>query len=337
MRKRIKMIHTGGTFSMVLDKNQQATVEPTSVLHTLTNAIPELAELADMEIEILCNLDSSDMTPAHWSQLAQTIVQHWPDCDGYVIIHGTDTLAYSSAALGLCLANVTKPIVFTGSQRPLSALRNDARANLIDAVQLATSGYPGVLLCFDSTAHWGTRATKFTSEGLSAFRSVNTIPIGEFGVHFRLKKFQAATDSSPAPWIRGRFDPNVLCLDCLPGTHVSGAISTAILAGIRALIIRGFGVGTTPAQTNRSWINLAQSAQRLKVPVLMCSQCDEGAVNLTAYENSRVMQKYGVISSLDMGFECSVAKIMLALGSDVPYENMEQYINTPLAEEITCP
>lgn len=335
---KVLIIHTGGTFGMAVDANQASTISPHELLSTLTNHVPELCSIADMRLKMLCNLDSSDIGPTHWVELANLIRQEWDTFDGCVIIHGTDTLAFTAAALSFMFSHITKPIVFTGSQRPLKELRNDARANIIDAVQLASTGIPEIMVCFDSRVHRGTRVTKFSSEHMEAFKATNTQSLGNFGVHFKIDKRRTRKPISPllraAPLLDARLDSRVLCLDVAPGIELHPDIRAALLTRTNGLVIRGFGVGNLPINGTKSWVQLAQEAADAHIPFVMSSLCIKGSVDLSAYENGRALRNLGAISVRDMSYECAVVKLMVCLGRGIGYKNTAQFMVTPLASEV---
>lgn len=342
MLKKVLLLHTGGTFGMMLGESNEAsrTLLP-DALNQLFTYVPELKGLAALEMQILCNLDSSDMNPDVWHLLATTIVSAWDDFDGFVIIHGTDTMAYTSTALSFFLSGLTKPVVLTGSQRPLSELRNDARANIIDAVELATMGFPEVMVCFDSRVHRGTRVTKFSNEHMQAFRAHNSSCLGNFGVHFKLNRRLLAKPGIPSlsprnkPILDTRVDPQIVCLDATPGLDLSETLSTALVSSAKGFVVRGYGAGNLPVNPTRGWLKLCEKALASQVPVVMTSQCFSGAVNLSAYENGRRFRDLGVISAFDMSFESVTVKLMVMLGREIPFERRQEFFATPLAFEVS--
>jgi L-asparaginase len=335
--KRVLILHTGGTFGMMLNESGEAerNTNDDSLTHLLSY-VPELNRLATLELKVLCNIDSSDCTPDLWQLLAETIEKNWAAADGFVIIHGTDTMAFSASALSFFLSDLTKPIVFTGSQRPLSELRNDARSNILDAVELATLGIPEVMILFDGTVYRGTRATKFSNEHLQAFRSHNSPILGSFGVNLRLNskltKQVVAGSSTQSPTIDSRIDSKVISLNCVPGAPLPVEVVEAILSTQKGIILRGFGSGTLPAQFE-DWKFLCSEALKRQIPVVVTSQCSAGEVNLDAYENGRLFLQKGVISGMDMTFESICVKLMILIGREIPFDSRNAFFTTPLAME----
>jgi L-asparaginase len=336
-RQRLLLIHTGGTFGMRTESESERVVPSSNgYLTELLNRVPELEKLADLQLQVLCNIDSSDMTPATWVKLCETIVGEWERFDAFVIIHGTDTMAYTASALSFFMSGLTKSIVLTGSQRPLSELRSDARSNLIDAVELATVGIPEVMICFDSQVHRGTRATKYSSEHLQAFRANNQALLGTFGVHFNVNRLLAAapfpTSLRAAPQVDTRLSSDIVVLDCVPGMSLPSDLIEALVASAKGLVLKGFGSGNLPVASS-DWLRLCERAQEQAIPVVMASQCHSGTVSLDAYANGRAFAERGVISGGDMSFESLVVKLMVMLGRGVPFSKRQEFFLAPLAEE----
>lgn len=334
--KNILILHTGGTFGMDIDAEFPTLKSSRHLLNDLLEAVPELSSLASIEIKVLCNIDSSNATPDLWINIANTIYKSWDKFDGFVIIHGTDTMAWGTSALAYFLEGLTKSVVFTGSQRPLSLLRNDARVNIIDSVELATYGIPEVMLCFDSKVHRATRATKYSNEHLYAFKSYNSALIGRFGVNFKLNK-KIAKSVIPAekrlpPSLETSINSNIASLICVPGVILTPQFIASITEYSAGLIIQGFGTGNLPTE-NQSWRHLCKKAYDKKIPVVMSTQCESGYVTLNLYENGKIYEDLGVISSLDMTFEAASIKLMIMLGRNIPFEKRHEFFSTPLAHE----
>lgn len=340
---RLLLLHTGGTFGMALDPHstqartelQKDAAHAEHYLSALTSRVPEIAQLADIEVRVLFNLDSSDVGAPQWALLARTIHEEYDNFDGFVVVHGTDTMAYTACALAYFLPGLTKTIVLTGSQRPLSEHRTDARANLIDAVELAASGIPEVLVCFDGLVHRGTRTTKYSNEHLRAFRSPNAQPLGAFGVHFRIRKRLARKPiprfARARPSLDTRVDTAVVTLDASPGASLPPELVHTVVSCAKGIVLRGFGSGNLPLELG--WRPLCEHALREKKPVIMSTQCLAGRVSLEAYENGRVFGDLGVISGIDMTWEALTLKLMVWLGRGLPFESRHAFFKTPLALE----
>jgi L-asparaginase len=338
MKKRVLILHTGGTFAMVLGGGHSASKQSPHLLENLMQRVPELSLLADIDLKVLCNIDSSDANIDLWKLLSTSIKENWFDFDGFVVIHGTDTMAWTATAVAFFLEGLTKPVVFTGSQRPLTALRSDARINMIDAVELATHGIPEVLICFDSKVHRATRATKYSNEHLYAYKSYNASTIGSFGVNIKLnhnvlKSILPEAKRHP-PIINSLANGNITSLLCVPGALPSPAFCDALLKYTNGIIIQGFGAGNLPIVSN-NWLELCEKALDRQIPVVISTQCESGAVSLGLYENGRLLSVLGAISSMDMTFEATSIKLMVMLGREIPFEKRHEFFATPLAYECS--
>lgn len=333
---KVLILHTGGTFGMALDPQHHAAKQDQAFLSSLISRVPELQELAHVELEVISNIDSSDVDVEHWKNLATSIHNQWDRFDGCVIVHGTDTMAYTANALSFFLAGLTKPIVLTGSQRPLAELRTDARANIIDAVELATTGHPEVMVCFDSVVYRGSRVTKRSSEHLHAFAAQHSAPLGHFGVHFSVNKSlmkpAVARAQRHKPSIDLRIDPNICVLDVIPAAPLSAAMIDTLVENHRGIIVRGFGVGNLPLK-NKCWLELAEAATAREIPLVIASQCQTGTIDLQSYENGRAFAQRGAMSGHNMGLECLSVKLMIMLGRGVPFQQRHEFFETPLTGE----
>jgi L-asparaginase len=337
-RQKILILHTGGTFAMTWSAAGNHIISDSEYLNDLTHKVPEILDIADVKVEVLCNVDSSDIGLPQWELIANTILARWVQFDGFVIIHGTDTLAFTASALSFFLSRLTKTIVLTGSQRPLSERRNDARANLIDSVELACTGIPEVLLCFDGLVHRGVRATKKSNEHLHAFESPNAPVLAEFGVHFRTKKSQMKphflTSERAAPLLDCRANCNIASLTALPGMSLSQKICETLTEEFQGLIIVAFGSGNLSLQEN-GFLRLAEIAFAKKIPLVMASQCRTGSVQLNAYESGQNYAQLGVMSAFDMTIEAASVKLMVLLGRQIAFEDRHSFFYQPLASELS--
>lgn len=308
-----------------------------ALLEQLHRAVPEVHRLTShLSLEVLCNLDSSDLTPGHWQTIAQKIQDQWNHQDGFVVIHGTDTLAYSASAVSFFLGKRSKPVVFTGSQLPLESLRTDAKANLLDAVQLATLPVPEVMVCFDAKIHRGSCTTKTSTEHLQAFTSPNGGQLGHVGIHLHLRPGLTTAVSSPET-LDLRLEPNVRVWHATPGWSPHPLIWQEEVKHYKAFVIRAFGKGTLPLgnpDSLRQWERFLTHCQTHKIPILVTSQCSHGGVDLGAYKNGSLLQNWGVLSGNSMTFEASLTKLMVALGRQVSYESLASFLGESLVGEL---
>lgn len=283
---------------------------PSSYLADLAAEVPVLKKIADVDSKILYQVDSSDMQPEQWIELARLIHASLPRYDGVVVVHGTDTMAYTASALGFLLPDLDRPVILTGSQRPLDRIRSDARQNLIDAFQLATMRIPEVGLAFASRLLRGCRATKVDAWGLDAFESPMCLPLAKLGIDIELGPHILP------PRTRQRFDarlePRVLAVRLFPGLDARLLIG-ALDSGVRGLVLKAFGAGNIPT-TGRSLLPVIEKATTLDVPVVIVSQCNRAHVDLTRYAGGRAALDAGAIGAGDMTDEAALTKLMVVLG-----------------------
>ncbi|HZS35793.1 MAG TPA: asparaginase [Polyangia bacterium] len=310
--KRVLILHTGGTLGM--SGRRPAPLQPDTYTQEILTRVPELGELAEVETRILCNLDSSDLGPDEWAALTDEIAGARATHDGIVIIHGTDTMAYTASALSFALGGLDRPVVLTGSQRPLGEIRTDARRNLVDAVDLATRALPEVGIAFDGRLYRGNRATKGDAWSYAAFASPGCPPLARLGLDVEI----GATLRTPRePFAAdGRFDARVAVCHVLPGME-PGLLARLVGDSraddsIRGVVLAAFGVGNVPARTRA----VAAEVRRLVdagVTVLVVTQARAGAVDLGLYANGAGLAEAGAISGGDLGLEAAVTKLMHAL------------------------
>ena len=328
-KRRVAIIHTGGTIGMVQGKD--GVLRPLQDPETLLQSLPELADIAALELHVPFNLDSSNIQPSHWLRLAEIVRVERNNCDGFVILHGTDTIAYTAAALSFLLADMTHPIIFTGAQRPLRMLRTDARTNIIDAVELATRDIPETALLFNNTLWRGNRAQKISSDRYSAFHSPNYPPLGQLGLHVILKPQymqRARKNFFPDP----HFETKVLCLKLHPGFDDT-LFEIVPPANCKAMILQGLGAGNIPLCPRiLQWLE-AHSKSGLTIAI--ASQSPRGCVDLSLYEGGRAAQACGAISCRDMTIETSLIKMMLLQGTRTDRVEIERLFVSSLAGELS--
>lgn len=303
------MLHTGGTLGMA--GGRPSALRPAPFARTLRDRVPELAELADIRLEVFSNVDSSEMQPESWVQLARVLARRLPEFDGAVVTHGTDTLAYTASALSFLLPGLDRPVVLTGSQRPLKEVRTDARLNLIDAVTSALRGPPEVTVCFDSKLYRGNRTLKAAIADYDAFESPNFPLLGTLGVTATFAK------GLPPRRLRlvDRLDPRVFLLKVFPGLHP--ALPLALLGQMRGLVVEAYGAGNVPVDEagRRSLEPVFREARRQGVAVVVVSQAPRNAVDLSLYEGGSAALSEGAIGGGDMTSVAAVTKLMHVLGS----------------------
>jgi L-asparaginase len=307
---RLLLIHTGGTLMMRGGSDEPLAV-PSSYVADLVSEVPVLAKIADVDSHILFQLDSSDMQPEHWIELAELIHESLPRYDGVVVVHGTDTMAYTASALAFLLPDLDRPVILTGSQRPLDRIRSDARQNLIDAFQLATMSIPEVGLAFSNRLFRGCRATKIDAWGLDAFESPMCAPLAQLGVDIELRPH--ILPPRPRAPVVCRLEPRVLAVRLFPGLDARLLLG-ALDSGVRGLVLKAFGAGNIPT-SGRSLLPVIEKAMTLDVPVVMVSQCKRAYVDLTRYAGGRAALDAGAIGAGDMTDEAALTKLMVAIAA----------------------
>lgn len=320
--KRVLMLHTGGTLGM--SGRRPSALKPDAYTSQLLAHVPELRSLADVEVQILWNMDSSNHSPRHWEQVSAAVVEHHDRYDGFVVVHGTDTMAFTASAVAFQLEGLQKPVVFTGSQRPLGEVRSDARANLVGAVELATQPIPEVGIFFNSRLFRGVRAIKSSVWQYDAFTSPNCGPLAEVGVDLVIHPI---VRRSAGPFrLAGSFESRVACLELHPGMEPS-LLDALVAAGLRGLVLRAFGSGNVPILEGGLPPAIRRATAR-NVPVVIVSQVAEGGVDLSLYECGLRARDAGAIDGGDLTTPAAVVKLMWALAENPDADAVRHVIAT---------
>ncbi|MBI5494770.1 MAG: asparaginase [Deltaproteobacteria bacterium] len=312
--KKVLMLHTGGTLGMSGQRPEP--LRPDTYTHRMLEHVPELSRLAALDVEILFNLDSSNVTPRHWDDIGRRIHQRHDDYDGFVVVHGTDTMAYTASACAFLLEGLRKPVVFTGSQRPLGQVRSDARSNLVGAVEMATQDIPEVTVFFDSKLLRGVRTVKSDVWGYAAFDSPNFPPLAEAGVDLLIRPDRVRRPAGPRRLAAG-FSAPVACLEVTPG-FAPALVEAAVDAGARGLVLRAFGSGNVPDQDGAVPPAIGRVVQR-GVPVVLVTQAWRGGADLHLYECGQRALDAGAVDGGDLTTPAAVVKLawLLTAGRDV--------------------
>lgn len=341
MRKpKILLLYTGGTIGMV--KNFETGALKVFNFKKLLQNIPELKQL-DCDIETFSfkkPIDSSDMNPAEWEMMATVINDNYADFDGFVILHGSDTMAYSASALSFMLENLDKPVVFTGSQLPIGDLRTDAKENLITAIQIASlteGGQPvvrEVCLYFEYKLYRGNRTTKISAEHFNAFTSPNYPALAESGVHLKVNKEQFLPRSEGRPLKVGRdFDGNVAIVKLFPGLNAQVLSAIVNIPELKGIVLETYGSGNAPSA---DWfINILQKGIARGLHIVNVTQCWGGRVNMGQYETSTKLKEIGVLSGADVTTEAAVTKMMYLLGQNVAHSDFKPLFETSMRGELS--
>ncbi len=338
---KVLLIYTGGTIGMV-ENMETGALEPFNFSHLRSN-IPEIKRLNFQVDTHLFEppIDSSDMSPAIWQQIGRVIEDNYNDYDGFVILHGTDTMAYTASALGLMLENLTKPVILTGSQLPVGKLRTDGKENLITALEIAAdkdeAGLPVVPeLCIymQNLLMRGNRTTKVNADNFSAFASPNYPYLAEAGLNIRYnEKFILTPDYSKPVRFNYAMDPHVVVLKLFPGISFEAVSANLDIPGLRGMILETYGTGNSPSIP---WfINLLREAIDRGIVMTNVTQCLYGNVEMHRYGNGQQLEKLGVTSGYDITTEAALVKLMLLFGKYKSPAEVRRLMQVSLRGEMT--
>ena len=343
MRKSsILMIYTGGTIGMKQDPID-LTLKPFD-FHQILEEVPEIKKFA-LRIDSYTFdplIDSSDVEPSFWQSLASLIQERYNEYDGFVVLHGTDTMAYSASALSFMLENLAKPVVFTGSQLPIGVPRTDGKENLISAVEIATSRdlqgratVPEVCIYFNSKLLRGNRSTKINATGFDAFSSPNYPPLATAGISIKYNSsyIHYPQGSHKAFSIHTGLDTRVSILKIHPGITEQAVRDILLGSGTRAVILETYGAGNA---ISKDWfIRIVREADRMGKVLLNVTQCLSGDVNMDLYATGRHLKDAGVISGHDTTTESALGKLFYLMGSYSDNAKVKELLEMNLKGEIS--
>ena len=341
-RASLLLIYTGGTIGMKEDPAIQA-LRPFDFSQILAE-VPELRKYAYKIDSFTFDplIDSSDIEPSHWKTLVNLIESRYDDYDGFVILHGTDTMAYSASALSFMIEGLTKPIIFTGSQLPIGAPRTDGKENLISAVEIAAAkdadGHaivPEVCIYFDNVLMRGNRTTKVNASNFRAFRSENLPPLAEAGIDIRYNHNLIRRPESPltVPIFHKILDTRVSILKIHPGITPMTVRDILCSKDSRAVIIETYGAGNAPS---KDWfIKLVKEAGEMGKILLNITQCVAGSVNMDLYATGKCLKDAGVMNGYDCTTEGALAKLFFLLGEYDDNHTVKEYLQKDLRGEIS--
>ncbi len=335
-KKRIYIAYTGGTIGM--QPSAQGFVPAPGMMATQLSELPELhrPEMPAFDLhEYAPLIDSAEMTPMHWQRIADDVAAHYEDYDGFIILHGTDTMAYTASALSFMFENLAKPVIVTGSQIPLASLRTDARANLLNALYIAAEhALPEVCLFFEDKLLRGNRATKARADGFDAFESPNLPPLARAGIEIR-RSAVPTLSPEPQPFAINAITPQPVAVVTLYPGISQAVIANALQAPVKALILRSFGVGNGPRSPEL--LALFREAQSRGVVIVNLSQCYSGRVAMGSYATGNALAEAGVISGLDMTLEAALAKLHVLLSQGSEPERIRALLQQDLRGELSQP
>lgn len=340
MTPSVLIIYTGGTIGMLNDP-ETGTLCPFN-FEQIVKEVPEIKEFGfDIDSYTLPEIiDSSNVKPQLWEDLCNIIITNYDKYRGFVILHGTDTMAYSASALSFMLNNLTKPIVFTGSQLPIGTIRTDGKENLLTAIEIAAAYYeekaivPEVSILFGGKLFRGNRTTKVNAESFDAFNSFNYPPLAEIGIHIHYN--YGAIDYTPRSGnisASTGFETGIAILKIFPGIQPGLLRAVVQTPGLKGLILETFGSGNAPS--DEAFLHEIKKATEKGIFVYNVSQCEGGTVEMGRYETSRELLNAGIISGYDITTEAAVCKMMSALGSHKDPNELKKILNSAVKGEIT--
>ncbi len=337
----VLLIYTGGTIGMI--ENQETGALEAFKFDQLMENVPELKRFnySISSYQFTPPIDSSDMEPSLWSKLVKIIYQNYDKFDGFVILHGTDTMAFTASALSFMLEDLSKPVILTGSQLPIGKLRTDGKENLITAIEIAAAKHPDgtaivpeVCIFFENHLLRGNRTTKINAENFNAFRSYNYPILATAGIHIKYEydKIHKADPTLPLK-PHYLYDTNVIVLTLFPGIQENMIRNILHTPGLRAVVLKTYGSGNAP---QKPWfIKLLKEAVERGIVIVNISQCPTGMVEMGRYETGLHLLDAGVISGYDSTVESLLTKLMFLLGHGKSDQEIRQLMNQPIAGEFT--
>lgn len=338
----VLLIYTGGTIGMI-ENSETGLLEPFNFQH-LTSNVPELKRLGFNISTTQFNppMDSSEIEPDSWVEMVKIISENYNSYDGFVVLHGTDTMAYTASALSFMLENLGKPVILTGSQLPIGMLRTDGKENLITAIEIAAAKengqpiVPEVCIFFENHLMRGNRTSKISAENFNAFRSINYPALARAGVHIRYDYNLIYHPVSKKP-LKPHFlmDTNVVILKLFPGITPHTVKAILNIPGLKGVVMETYGTGNAP--TKGWFIDMLKDALDRNVVIVNVTQCSGGSVQMGRYETGNRLDEIGVVSGYDSTTESALSKLMFLLGHGLSSQEVKEHMKCSLIGEISIP
>ena len=341
-RPRILMIYTGGTIGMKENPETKA-LEPFDFNHLLDN-VPKL-KMLDYDIvyhQFGKPIDSSDMNPQHWGEIVKVIDERYHEFDGFVVLHGTDTMAYTASALSFMLHQLSKPVIITGSQLPIGEVRTDGEENLITALQIAAAkdgeGRPmvrEVAILFENYLWRGNRSTKKSADNFDAFRSNNYPELAKIGLGITFNRealWRSPVKEAPLD-VHYTMDTNVVCLDLFPGIQENVVRHILETPGLKAVVLKTYGAGNGPG--DKWFMESIREAVEKGIVIINITQCPNGEVAPFRYKTGLGLAQNGVVPGHDLTSEAALTKLMYLLGRGLKTEEVKHYMQCNLCGEMS--
>ncbi|MDR1555909.1 MAG: type I asparaginase [Tannerellaceae bacterium] len=338
----ILLIYTGGTIGMI-ENPETGALESFNFQHLKDN-MPELKKLgyAVSAYQFDPPIDSAEMGPEGWQKIVEIIAGNYPLYDGFVVLHGTDTMSYTASALSFMLENLSKPVILTGSQLPIGVLRTDGKENLITAIEIAAAKengmpiVPEVCIFFESTLLRGNRTRKINADNFNAFRSYNYPPLAYAGVHIKYDTTQIYHPILRKPLkVHYLLDRSIAILKLFPGMSPQVIENILNTPGLKGIVMETFGSGNAPKE---EWfLNMLKEAVGRGLVIVDVTQCVAGSVEMDRYETGKKLLEAGVISGYDSTTESAVTKLMFLFGHGLTPAEVKEHMNCSLIGEITIP